>query len=903
VLPGGLTPTAIELSAGLGVGRVIPNAPLRIFEPRRVRDNAPYLEHDGLNSTVVGDTLPTIPRQRLFRLPRWLVLVGTTLLTAATVPAFDAPPPGHFTPIGDLVSFARDEHGVTLQCADRSEVRITVLVSDLVRVRAALRTPLAAKDASWAIARTDWPATTWSFRETPENLAITTDELDVVVRRAPLTITFRDRKTQRVIDADERPLSSDAETGAVMATRRLGLEERFYGLGEKTGHLEKRRGSYTMWTSDTPAYHADTDPLYQTIPFYLGWENGAAFGVFFDNSYRSVFDFGKIAQDAATFSAEGGEINYYFFWGPSLQKVLGRYADLTGHMPMPPEWALGHQQSRYSYFNSGLAKDIVRRYQADDLPLDVLYLDIHYMDGYRDFTWNRERFPDPDALIADLGRQGVKVVTIVDPGVKFQPPTKGSSDAAAQPELAPHDQSYYVFNQGLAHGYFLKRTNGDFYHGRVWPGDSVFVDYGIDAASHWWGDLHRGLLDHGVAGIWTDMNEPSDFIDKSGKSQADVVWSDGSPYAKMRNVFALGMARATYEGLARLRPNQRPFVITRSGYAGIQRYSTMWTGDNNSTWEALAGTIPMFQSLGLSGEPFIGSDVPGFMGRADGELMVRWYEAAFLTPFCRNHANNNAYDHEPWRFGPYYEGVVRKFLKLRYRLLPFLYTTLEEAHRTGVPLFRPLVLNYQTDENTLDIDDQYMVGSDLLAAPVLLQGGTNRRVYLPPGDWYDFWNGEKHAGGTMIQVEVPLETTPLFARGGSVIPLGPEMNHVGEKPDAPIALHIYPGADGSAHGSWYEDDGVSPDYTRGVFRRTEITYRRSGAAATIATSGTGEFHSEHKLVELVVHSANAPRVVTIDGQSLPSGEPDAGVGSWSHNDHGTTIRITGDPKDHVIELK
>jgi alpha-glucosidase len=308
----------------------------------------------------------------------------------------------------------------------------------------------------------------------------------------------------------------------------------------------------------------------------------------------------------------------------------------------------------------------------------------------------------------------------------------------------------------------------------------------------------------------------------------DVITYDGganSPYAGNRNVFALNEARATYEGLERLRPNDRPYVITRAAYAGIQRYSTMWTGDNTATWDAMALSIPMFETLGLSGEPFVGADAGGFIGRTDAELLTRWYQIAFLTPFCRNHAQRDAYDHEPWRFGAYYEDIIRKYLKLRYRFLPFLYTALEEAHRTGVPIFRPLLLNYQNDANTLDLDDEFMVGGDLLVAPILKPGATSRLVYLPEGTWFDYWTGRQLAGGRMIHADAALETVPLYVRGGAIIPMGPEMNYVGEKSTDPLTFEVYPDAQGNARTSLYEDDGVSPAYRNGVERRTTVTYQ------------------------------------------------------------------------------
>jgi alpha-glucosidase len=764
--------------------------------------------------------------------------------------------------IGPMASYTANRDTVTITCRDRSQVRLYILAPDLIRVRASFRAPIPERDHSWAIAKTAWDVPKWTVKDEPDDVLIATEEVEAVVHRTPLLIEFRDAKTHRAINADALPMmwdahASDLRLRTVAAAKKIGFDEHFYGLGEKAAHLDKRRGQFTMWTSDTPAYREGTDPIYQDIPFYIGWQGAAAYGIFFDNSFRTHFDFGAEWPEHIAFTAEGGEMNYYFFWGPSMKKILGRYADLTGHMPLPPKWALGNQQSRWSYYPDTTAEELVRRYRAEDLPLDVLHLDIDYMQQYRVFTWDRHGFPDPSAFTGTLRKEGVKVVVIVDPGVKYQPPEQGATDsgAGANPELAAQDKSYYVFNQGLAKNYFLKRKDGKLWIGAVWPGKAVYADFTLDAAARWWGELHRAYLDHGVAGIWNDMNEPSDFLDQTGKTQMDVVTYDAgahSPYAENRNVFGLNEARATYEGLARLRPNDRPYVITRAGYAGIQRYATMWTGDNTATWDAMALSIPMFETLGLSGEPVVGADAGGFIGRTDPELLTRWYEIAFLTPFCRNHAQRDSYDHEPWRFGTYYEDIVRKYLKLRYRFLPFLYTTLEEAHRTGVPMFRPLLLNYQSDANTLDIDDEFMVGSDLLVAPILRPGSTGRLVYLPEGTWFDYWSGQQLAGGRMIHVEAPLETVPLYVRGGAIVPMGPEMNYVGEKPSDPLTFEIYPDSQGNAQVSLYEDDGVSPAYHNGVERRTVVTYKTSEINLS---APTGSYQPGARKFEFVVHSA------------------------------------------------
>ena len=743
--------------------------------------------------------------------------------------------------IGSVTSFAKTEQGITLSCADKSQVELTVLASDLIRVRAAFAGPIPMTGHSWAIAKDSWTTPPWSVSETAQAITISTTEVEAVVRKSPLLIEFRDARTHQTINADEQPMAYDAKgelapiqfdptAGKFIAVaKRLGFDEHFYGLGEKATHLDKRRGFFVNWNSDTPGYVQDRDPIYQSIPFYIGMENGSAYGIFFDNSYRSYFDFGRLSQERIWFGAEGGELNYYFFYGPSIKKILSRYADLTGHMPLTPLWSLGAQQCRYSYYPDTMVERVVREYRERDLPLDVIYLDIHYMNGYRVFTFDPNRFPNPKALTDKLKDQGVKTVVIVDPGVKYQPPAEGSSPSnSARPELQSQDARYYVFDEGMAGNFFQRRQNGDLFISRVWPGDSVFVDFTRPEARKWWGDLHRAYTDNGIAGIWNDMNEPADFIDQTGKNQRDVVSYDkgeNSTHARNRNVFALLMARATYEGLARLQPDRRPFVITRAGYAGIQGYATMWTGDTLSTWNALALNVPMFTSLGLSGEPFVGSDVGGFIGRADGEFLVRSYQIGFLAPLFRNHHAVDGYDQEPWRFGKYYEDIIRKYLKLRYRLLPFLYTTLEEAHRTGVPLFRPLMLNYQDDRDTYNLDDEFMVGNDLLVAPIVRADLTSRLVYLPKGLWYDYWTNKKYEGGTMIRAEATLETVPMFVRGGAIIPMGPEMKYIGEKAVDPITFAIYPDERGSAATIVYEDDGLTPAYERGVFRRTTVNVR------------------------------------------------------------------------------
>ncbi len=800
------------------------------------------------------------PQPRLsVRLPVCL-LASALLAWPSSLPALDWT---SFQPVGPLAEHTRTDRGLRLRTADGATVTVSFLAPDLVRVHTLFPGQTAALDHSWAVARTDWPAVAFQLTEEAGTLTLSSSALRVVIARDPLLVSFVDPATGRVVNADQRPVARDPQTGRVAAAKKLGLHEHFYGLGEKAARLDKRRGRFTMWNSDTPGYVEGTDPIYQSVPFYLGLEHGQAYGLFYDNAHKSTFEFGHLTQEAAEYSAAGGELNYYFFFGPALKQVVSRYTELTGRMPMQPLWALGHQQSRYSYYPAQMIEDVVAEYRKRDLPLDVIYFDIHYMDAYRVFTWDRARFPDPTALTQRLAAQGVRAVTIVDPGVKHQPPAEGARDATADRDLAPQDQTYYVYNEGLAADHFLRQRDGSLYIGEVWPGKSVFVDYTKEAARTWWGDLqHESLTRRGIAGIWTDMNEPADFLDQTGKRHENIVFDDlgqKAAYAGHRNLFALTMARATYEGLARHEPDSRPFVITRAGYAGVQRYAVKWTGDNNATFASVALNIPMFASLGLSGQAFVGADVPGFIGRGDGELLARSYQVAAFAPFLRNHTAIDQYDKEPWRFGRPYEDIVRQYLQLRYRLLPYLYTTLEEAHRTGVPLWRPLVLEFQDDESTANLDDQFMVGRALLVAPALRAGQRQREVYLPAGTWYDYWTGSAVTGGGLLSTDVPLAHLPLYVRAGSILPSTVAMNHVFEKRWDPIRVDIYPDAHDRAEGELYEDDGLTQQYRQGAFLRTRFRY----ADGTLHLERDGTHRPPARSLEIVLHGAGGPRTVTV----------------------------------------
>ena len=453
-------------------------------------------------------------------------------------------------------------------------------------------------------------------------------------------------------------------------------------------------------------------------------------------------------------------------------------------------------------------REVARGFRESRTPADVIYLDIDYMDGFRVFTWNKERFPDPQKLIADLRAEGFRVVLIVDPGIKLDP-------------------NYYAYVQGQAGGHFVKTADGKELNASVWPGVCAFPDFTDPKAREWFGSLYKTNLDEGVAGFWNDMNEPGVFLsDETPKP--DIYHhpmktfpldarhaGDGAPgtHARYHNVYGMQMARATFEGLKKLRPDERPFVLTRAGYAGVQRYSAVWTGDNVATWDHLRLSLTMLMNMSVSGVPFVGSDVGGFSGNPSPELYTRWLQAAALTPLLRSHSENGSNPHEPYSFPKQYADINRASIELRYRLLPYIYTLFREHMIYSTPVMRPLWFHYPDDPRTYLIEDQYLVGHELLVAPVVTEAVTKRRVYFPAGDnWVDWWTGKFYEGGKDAEIDAPLDRLPLFARVGAVIPTQVVVQHTGEMSRLPLVFTVVFG-DGSPGVSLiYDDSGDGLDY-------------------------------------------------------------------------------------------
>ena len=584
-------------------------------------------------------------------------------------------------------------------------IRVTALTDSILRVRA---TPgrTFPEDASWAV-----PTLARSTRVAVQPLAGGFETAAVVVAIDPksLALTVSDRQG-RTIHRRHEPMRSGLTAKASRCARRCRRASNYYGLGDKTGPFDRRGASYVNWNTDAWGFDRGTDPIYKSIPFYIATGgDGGAYGLFLDNTWRSCVRFRPSRRRTRSqIGADGGPIDYYVIAGPTVADVVRRYTDLTGKAPLPPRWALGFQQSRYSYMSETEVREIAKRLRSDRIPTDVIWLDIDFQDRNRPFTTNTQDLPRPERPRPRCRKQGFKLVTITDLHVAHAP-----------------NQGYAPYDSGVAGDHFLKNPDGSIYVAPVWPGPSVFPDFTRKASRDWWGSLYKTFVDDGIAGFWNDMNEPAIFetptktmpLDTVHRIEGDDFAPRTATHAEVHNVYGMENSRATYEGLLKLRPNVRPFVMTRATYAGGQRYAVTWTGDNSSTWDHLKLAVQQMLNLGLSGFSWSGADVAGFIGGASPELMTRWYEIAAFTPIFRSHAAKDAPRAEPWVDGPEHLAIRRRFIEERYRLLPYLYAVAEQNSRTGDPIMRPIFYDYpEMTKAPCDQSMAFTVGRDLLVA-------------------------------------------------------------------------------------------------------------------------------------------------------------------------------------------
>jgi alpha-glucosidase len=733
--------------------------------------------------------------------------------------------------------------------ANNTTLEVTALRDDVLRVR--MWKDKEPEDASWAVLPS---ARTSTVPVTAEPTGFATKALRVTID-PQLLLTVSDL-AGNVLQQDAAPVLWEGTRFQV--SKKNSWDDHYFGLGDKPGPLDRKFETFTMWNTDAFGWQESTDPIYKSIPFFLNMNHGRALGVFLDNTWRTNFDFAHTDLDRTTFGAVNGPIDYYLLYGPEPKAVVRTWAWLTGPTPLPPLWALGFQQSRYSYFPESQLREVATRLRKDRIPSDVLWLDIDYQHKNWPFTVNEEAFPNFPGLVKDMAKENFKMVVITDLHIAHQP-----------------NVGYAPYDSGTAGDQFVKNPDGSVYVAPVWPGPSVFPDFTQASTREWWGTLYKQFVSEGVAGFWNDMNEPAIFQTPSKTMPGDIQHRINEPgfekrtatHLEIHNVYGMQNARATEQGMLTLRPNERPFVMSRAGYAGAQRYTTTWTGDNSSTWNHLRMTVPQLVNLGLSGFSLAGADVGGFAGSPPPDLLTKWIEVSAFQPIDRDHSAKGTRMHEVWVDGPAQEAIRRRFIEARYRLMPYLYTVAEETSHDGMPINRPLFLEFPhatPDGSPFDLTEggsEFLVGASILVAPnPSPEEVAPYVVRLPPGTWYDYWSGKQYVRAMpgekldleqrdlvvaekQLQVTPKLDQLPVYVRGGTILPIAPLTQSTAETPVGPLTLRVYPSIEKDAPpcgGDVYADDGHTFGFRQGEYARIHFTCTVAANGAVHVTIGKQE---------------------------------------------------------------
>lgn len=748
-----------------------------------------------------------------------------------------APPPATtpWTPPGQLLKAELiDRSGYFY--FEQAELEIVFLAADLVRVHWFPGLP----PIPYALARRNWSEVEVEvvLQEQGDRWCMASGNLRVSLSREG-QLSFYNSAGQ-LLRQEQPPQRRDTRW---RHQAQLHPEERIYGLGERAASLNLRASwhqqalppAYRMWNFDPAGrYGPGADPLYLCIPVYLGLHPGGSYGIFYENSFDAQFSFGEFA----TADFEGGSLRYYLILGEPAQ-VLERYTELTGRAPLPPRWALGYHQSRWGFRNEINIREEIRGFYIHDLPLSAVHLDIDCQVGQRAFTLDPQRFPHLTAFTQELASQGVQLIAINNPGIQV-------------------NRASNLFLEGEVLEAFCTYPNGERVVAPVWAGRTVFPDFTNPKVRSWWSRQYAYLLDVGVAGFWHDMNEPAVFSlwgDRSlPKAAQHCLEGRGGDHREAHNLYGLLEAEAAYESLRQYRPQQRPFIVSRSGWAGLQRYAWTWTGDIRSDWTVLRQTIATVVGLGLSGIPYSGPDIGGFAGNPPPELYLRWFQMATFLPFYRTHAAINVHPRAPWTYGEPYLQIIRQYLKLRDRLRPYLYSLAWEAATKGYPLVRPLFWSDWRDQRLWDLEDAFCLGEALLICPILEPGATTRPATLPQGAWYNFWDDQRLEGGTEVELEASLEQIPILVRAGSILP----MTEPGD-----LILHLYPPQAGLSQTQLYTDAGDG----YGESRLDHFQLCRSQQRLELLWEQQGSYPLPYRGVELQLHGVQVQQA-WIDGHPV-----------------------------------
>ena len=749
---------------------------------------------------------------------------------------------------GDKIYFHTENHII---------LQLSVLRDSVVRFRYAIE-GVFEPDFSYAISEeASYGFNHLEVEEKQDHYQITTAKLRIDIHKDNLKVNIYDTEGT-LINEEEQGFHWEENYeygGNIVKMSKTSQEiESFYGLGDKPTHLNLKGKRIQNWGTDQYAFGKDQDPLYKNVPFYIGLHHNIAYGIFFDNTFRTFFDFCHERRNVTSFWASGGEMNYYFFYGPSIAEVVTGYTDLTGTPELPPLWTLGYHQCKWSYYPESKVREIAQQFRTHQIPCDAIYLDIDYMDGFRCFTWNKDHFPDPKKMVAELEKDGFKTVVIIDPGIKI-------------------DKDYWVYQQAIENDYFCKRADGPYMKGKVWPGECNFPDFTNPEVRQWWAGLYKELIaEIGVKGVWNDMNEPAVMEVPTKTFPLDVRHHyDGHPcsHRKAHNIYGMQMARATYEGVKQFTFPKRPFTITRSSYSGGQRYTSSWTGDNIATWEHLWIANIQVQRMCMSGMSFTGTDIGGFAEQPTGELYIRWIQLGVFHPFCRTHSSGDHGEQEPWSFDEDVLNITRKFIALRYTLLPYLYTMFWQYANEGIPMLKSLVYYDQEDPQTHYRTDEFLFGDHIMVCPIVEPNAKGRRTYIPRGNWYNYWTDEIHTGGKESWVNADIDTIPIFIKEGAVIPRYPVQQYVGEKTIEELTLEVYY-KNGKERSLIYEDAGDGYDYKKGRYclRTFKVTGKEN--ELILQHHKEGKYTTTYQKFSLKLHGLPfAIKTIVLDNVEVP----------------------------------
>ncbi|NOU47766.1 MAG: DUF4968 domain-containing protein [Bacteroidales bacterium] len=730
--------------------------------------------------------------------------------------------------LGNLTS--KDWDGKRLELlTSYGKVRIYFVDEGIVRVHT-VKSDFK-KDFSYAVVeQTANPKV--EFSQNRGFLELKSSLIRVQITERPVRISFYSSDGQ-LLNEDDPSFGTSWIGNEVTTYKTLQPNEKFIGLGAKTGGLNRFGSAFVHWNTDNPNYQTYSDPLYTSIPFYMGIVNQNVYGIFFDNTWQSRFNFGASNDRFSYFSADGGEMDYYFFHSKSVANIIDLYTQLTGRMNMPALWTLGYQQCRWSYTPDTDVLNVAKTFRSKQIPADVMYLDIDYMDAYKIFTWHPKNFSNPKQLLTDLKEMGFHTTVIVDPGIKVE-------------------KGYHAYEDGLKKNLFAVYPDGTPFTAQVWPGWCHFPDFTNPEARLWWGNLFGGYVDLGIEGFWNDMNEIATW-GQQVPSLVQFGWEGKkTTYLEAKNMYGMQMARSTFEGTRKLLNGKRPFVLTRAGFAGLQRYSALWTGDNQAHDEHMLLGVRLVNTLGLSGISQVGYDVAGFIGNATPELYSRWISLGAFSPFFRGHTAKNTVRSEPWSYGEEPEAIAKKYISFHYNLIPYIYSAFKQSTQSGLPVQRSLAIDYTFDEKIFRpaFENQYLFGPAFLVAPVTSDQKAVE-VYFPEGKWYNLYDDRMIEGNHEQFVEAPLHRLPVFVKGGSIIPMQSVVQNTNEKPDETLEMHVYNGKQSEPY-SWYDDDGSTYEFEKGCYYQRNIVFDDK-AKSLVISKVEGSFAGRFTNIRFVMH--------------------------------------------------